>query len=75
MSTISAAKVEALAKRGHVKCHGRGIIGYRPGTNAVVLCTCVMRNLRRAGVNTVIQSQVEKALAPDQSKEEPCPTT
>ena len=70
MSAISREKVEALAKASHAKCHGRGILGFRPGTNAAVLCTCVMRNLHRAGVNTVIQSQVEKALAPDPPKEE-----
>jgi hypothetical protein len=76
MSAISAAKVEALAKKGHAKCHGRGVLGYRPGTNAAVLCTCVIRNLWRKGVNTVIQSEVEKALAPDPPKEEAtCPTT
>ena len=65
MSTISATKVEALAKRSHAKCHGRGVLGYRPGTGASVLCACVFRNLHRQGVNTAIQSQVEKALAQD----------
>ena len=77
MSKISAAKVEALAKRGHVKCHGRGVLGYRPKTHAAVLCTCVFRNLRRQGVNIYDQGAVAKALAMDPLKEEatcPVPT-
>ena len=75
MSTISAAKVEALAKRGHAKCHGRGVLGYRPVTHAAVLCTCVFRNLRRKGVNINSMADVAKFLAPDPPKEELCPTT
>ena len=65
MSAISKEKVESFAKRGHAKCHGRGILGYRPGTNAVVPCTCVWRNLRRQGVNVNDRIAVMKALAPD----------
>ena len=65
MSAISKEKVAALARKGHVKCHGRGILGYRPGTNAVVLCTCVWRNLRRQGVNVNNRVEVMKALAVD----------
>lgn len=72
LSTISAAKVEALAKRGHAKCHGRGVLGFRPGTHGVrpgthaaVLCSCVFRILRRQGVNINDQAAVFKALAPD----------
>jgi len=75
VTAISKAKVEAMAKASHAKCHGRGILGYRPGTNAAVLCTCVIRNLRRHGVNTDRQADVLRALAPDPPKEEaPCPT-
>lgn len=74
MSTISTAKVEALAKRGHVKCHGRGVLGYRPKTHAAVLCTCVFRNLRRQGININDQAAVAKVLAPDPPvQEETCP--
>lgn len=62
---ISLAKIEALAKRGHAKCHGRGILGYRPRTHAAVLCSCVFRNLRRRGVNIHNQRAVEEALAPE----------
>lgn len=76
MSAISKEKVEALAKRGHVKCYGRGILGFRPKTRAAVLCSCVFRNLRRKGVNIYDQGAVEKALAPGPAKEEAmCPTT
>ncbi|MDA8121437.1 MAG: hypothetical protein M0Z38_02585 [Deltaproteobacteria bacterium] len=83
MSAISREKVEALAKRGHVKCHGRGILGFRsaPGakkgeSNAAVLCTCVFRNLRRKGVNINDMAAVARFLAPDPPKEgAPCPTT
>lgn len=46
-----------------MKCYGRGILGYRPWTNAVVLCTCVWRNLRRRGVNVSNRIEVMKALA------------
>jgi hypothetical protein len=74
MSAISAAKVEALAKRGHVKCHGRGILGFRPVTHDVVLCTCVWRNLRRKGVNINSMADVAKFLAPDPPKPEPIET-
>lgn len=74
MTRISVAKVEALAKRGHAKCHGRGVLGFRPGTHAAVLCTCVFRNLRRQGVNIYDQGAVARALAPDPPKEELCPT-
>ena len=70
MSAISAAKVEALAKKGHVKCHGRGVLGYRPGTHAAVLCTCVFRSLRRRGVNIDSMAAVAKFLAPDLPKQE-----
>jgi hypothetical protein len=28
---VAREKVEAVAKRGHAKCHGTGILGYRPG--------------------------------------------
>ncbi len=76
MSAISAAKVEALAKKGHVKCHGRGVLGYRPGTHAAVLCTCVFRNLRRKGVNINDMAAVARFLAPDPpaaTGEVPCP--
>ncbi|HQT97785.1 MAG TPA: hypothetical protein PKV70_08750 [Thermodesulfobacteriota bacterium] len=76
MSVISREKVEALAKRGHVKCHGRGILGWRPVTGAAVLCSCVIRNLRRKGVNTDRQADVARALAPDPPNatgEVPCP--
>ena len=82
MSAISREKVEALAKRGHVKCHGRGILGFRPApggkkgeSNAAVLCTCVLRNLRRNGVIINDRAAVLAYLAPDPPKEEPCPTT
>ena len=76
MSTISVAKVEALAKRGHAKCYGRGVLGYRPVTHAVVLCTCVFRNLRRKGVNIKSMAAVAKFLAPDPpATEEPCQAT
>jgi hypothetical protein len=74
LSAISVAKVEALAKRGHVKCHGRGVLGFRPGTHAAVLCSCVFRNLRRKGVNTNSMADVARFLAPDPPKEESCPT-
>ncbi len=69
MSTISVAKVEALAKRGHVKCHGRGVMGRRPKTNAAVLCSCVFRSLERQGGNIYDQAAVVRALAPDLTKE------
>jgi hypothetical protein len=76
VSTISAAKVEALAKRGHVKCHGRGVLGYRPVTHAAVLCTCVFRNLRRKGVNIDSMAAVARFLAPDPpAGEAVCQTT
>lgn len=65
MTEISRAKVEELAKKGHVKCHGRGILGHRPGTNIPVLCTCVFRNLRRRDVNIYARGEVEKYLAQD----------
>jgi len=74
VNTISAAKVKVLAKRGHVKCHGRGVLGYRPVTHAAVLCTCVFRNLRRKGVNINSMADVAKFLAPDPPKEEPMET-
>ena len=68
MTAISKEKVEALAKRSHARCHGRGILGFRPGTNAAVICTCVFRNLRRQGVNVNNHAAVVKALAPDPPK-------
>jgi hypothetical protein len=75
LTAISKEKVEALAKKSHAKCHGRGILGFRPGTNAAVLCSCVWRNLRRQGVNTNNQAAVVKALAPDPpEKEATCPS-
>ena len=71
MTAISKAKVEALAKASHAKCHGRGVLGYRPGTHAAVLCTCVVRNLRRHGVNTDRQEDVAKFLEPEPTGETP----
>lgn len=72
MSVISREKVEALAKRGHAKCHGRGILGFRPApggkkgeSNAAVICSCVFRNLRRRGVNIDSMADVARFLAPD----------
>lgn len=63
---IARDKVEGLAKRSHAKCHGTGILGYRPKANmAVVLCTCVFRNLRRRGVNINDREAVGKFLEPD----------
>ena len=47
------------------KCHGCGVLGYRPVTHAAVLCTCVWRKLRRNGVNIDDQAAVVKALAPE----------
>lgn len=61
---ISRAKVEAMAKRSHAKCHGTGILGYRKGGLAV-LCTCVIRNLRRRGINKNSPEEMEKAIGPD----------
>ncbi len=69
MSAISKEKVQELAKKGHAKCLGRGILGVRPGTNAAVLCSCVWRNMRRKGVNIDNRIEVMKALAPDPPKE------
>lgn len=76
MNAISKEKVEALAKRGHVKCHGRGILGFRPKTNNVVFCTCVFRNLRRKGVDIYDLAALQEALAPELptgTGEVPCP--
>jgi hypothetical protein len=61
---ISRKKVEAMAKRSHAKCHGTGILGYRRG-DVAVLCTCVVRNLRRKNVNQNSPEEMKKAIGPD----------
>ncbi len=70
MSEISKSKVQALAKPNHSRCLGRGIVGFRPGTNAAVFCPCIFRALRRRGVNTDQQADVARFLAPDPPKRE-----
>jgi hypothetical protein len=66
--TLDFEKVRSLAKRGHVSCHGEGIFGRQADTGLVILCQCVLRSLKRQGIDLDDSRRVQEALGPD-SKE------
>jgi hypothetical protein len=59
---LDMEKVRALAKPGHVRCHGNGISGYRQGGKVALVCGCVWRALDRKGVNVRNGKAVEEAI-------------
>ena len=58
-------KVRSLAKKGHVSCHGEGIFGRDAKSGLVILCQCVLRSLKRSGIDLDDSRKVQEALGPD----------
>ena len=65
---ISRNKLEALAKSGHVRCHGTGINGYRAG--AAMICPCVYRALEKKGVNLRSHGALQEAIGAEEKSTE-----
>jgi hypothetical protein len=57
---LDPEKVRALAKPGHVRCHGNGIYGYTKA--GAIVCRCVWRALEKQGVNLKNAKAVREAI-------------
>lgn len=66
--TLDFDKVRSIAKRGHTVCHGEGTVGRQAKTGLIVLCQCVLRGLRRRGIDLDDRKAVARALGPDPEK-------
>ena len=59
---VDREKVAALAKGSHSTCKGTGILGYEPGSGAVLLCQCVWRALARRGIREIYHTGFREAI-------------
>jgi hypothetical protein len=59
---LDVAKVRALAKPSHARCHGNGISGYTGDGTKAIVCGCVWRALEKKGVNVRDAKAVAKAI-------------